>query len=705
MQGINLSAPHGELIWQGKKSAIVKPRPFPELVGHHILVSDSMAWGEIEVGGEQSLSAAEFDAHFSEHRVTTKEREKWWPGVDTLYLYPVVSFAPYDRPLPVNVPNGTKTLIKEVQYKEVGEMPYSADNVPKPAKNWSKAAQKKCIAAANAVLRDGGSEQDAIFACIHAAGKTKHPGGKDWQGFDEADFAIADGIVEALVAQHEQEAETPQDEQSQQTKESVEPEIYEDDKEDEGVKAKWSTSQINDLPDSCFLYIKPGGKKDEEGKTVPRSLRMFPYKNADGEIDLPHLRNALARLGQPRTDVPESVRKRLIAKARRLLERETSDEDEEKETDEKIGRRISKAVMVALADIKDRVDSILRHGEYADEEDEDEKKEVALKTIERDGQTYLVIWPTNAFIDRENEIFTTKAIAEYVERHRADPIKGELRYRHWKATKFGDIVWQGMSGRFLVEVGVFDDTPAGQAFKELFTKYPNGHPVVSPEGWGTSHGYKYRQEDRADAVYEWFDKEETSVLPARVAANPHNPTVEVIMDKKAMDELIALVGEDVAKQIDEQGRRLTEEKEKAGVAHKETIEAPATETPAADPEKAETDAGAEKQPAGIPEVVAAVVKELHLDELATAFKAQADAIATLTKELEDTKKRLAEVERDDEQRIAEKEASLPAWPWSRAFRPSQADATKIGDDDAIKARLSRNVPPAVAGIAAAIGGN
>ena len=61
-------------------------------------------------------------------------------------------------------------------------------------------------------------------------------------------------------------------------------------------KAERSTAGTNDLPDSAFAYISPGGTKDEDGKTVPRSLRHLPYKTASGAIDKPHLRNALARL-------------------------------------------------------------------------------------------------------------------------------------------------------------------------------------------------------------------------------------------------------------------------------------------------------------------------------------------------------------------------------------------------------------------------
>lgn len=53
-------------------------------------------------------------------------------------------------------------------------MPYQyPTNIPRVAKHWSASQQQKCTAAANAVLKSGKSEQEAIFACIHAAGKTK----------------------------------------------------------------------------------------------------------------------------------------------------------------------------------------------------------------------------------------------------------------------------------------------------------------------------------------------------------------------------------------------------------------------------------------------------------------------------------------------------------------------------------------------------
>jgi len=58
------------------------------------------------------------------------------------------------------------------------------------------------------------------------------------------------------------------------------------------LKADMSSADINDLKDSDFAYIEPGGKKDDEGKTVPRSLRHFPI------MDAAHVRNALSRAPQ-----------------------------------------------------------------------------------------------------------------------------------------------------------------------------------------------------------------------------------------------------------------------------------------------------------------------------------------------------------------------------------------------------------------------
>jgi HK97 family phage prohead protease len=89
------------------------------------------------------------------------------------------------------------------------------------------------------------------------------------------------------------------------------------------LKAVWTTAFINDLPDSSFLHIESGGSKDADGKTTPRSLRHFPYKDTAGNVDMPHLRNALSRI--PQSSLLPDVKERLAARARRILDNQKSE--------------------------------------------------------------------------------------------------------------------------------------------------------------------------------------------------------------------------------------------------------------------------------------------------------------------------------------------------------------------------------------------
>jgi HK97 family phage prohead protease len=84
-----------------------------------------------------------------------------------------------------------------------------------------------------------------------------------------------------------------------------------------GNRDVWDTAYVNNLPDSAFLLIGPGGRKDADGKTVPRSLRYFPVRNAAGDVDLPHLRNALARIPQA-SSISAAQRQAAMDKAKAL---------------------------------------------------------------------------------------------------------------------------------------------------------------------------------------------------------------------------------------------------------------------------------------------------------------------------------------------------------------------------------------------------
>jgi hypothetical protein len=109
--------------------------------------------------------------------------------------------------------------------------------------------------------------------------------------------------------------------------------IPENSKQFENTKEAWTRNYINALEDLCFAFVEKTGKKDDSGLTIPKTARHLPHHPKDGgatgtggTVDLPHLRNALARVGQvrptatdfPRADLIEIAKDHLIAHAKNM---------------------------------------------------------------------------------------------------------------------------------------------------------------------------------------------------------------------------------------------------------------------------------------------------------------------------------------------------------------------------------------------------
>jgi len=255
----------------------------------------------------------------------------------------------------------------------------------------------------------------------------------------------------------------------------------------------------------------------------------------------------------------------------------------------------------------------------------EEKPAVRFKTfVSNEGHPWLLTWTTNAFRDREREIFETKAIEDFVERHKDDEVKGHFWFWHLPGAKFGDIKWQAMSGRFLVEGGPFDDTPIGRKFAEFFSEYPQEHPELAPEGWGTSHGYYYTPQNLRDGVYDWFEKFETTVLPRSKASNQHSPKMEVLPMNAEQRKALELVGgPELVKQVEQIGDEHTKELEEQGVAFKAAEEV--AEVDIKEVVDSEDEIVVEDE--GNAEAVKAEAKEGAEDTLVEAKEAQAAEIA------------------------------------------------------------------------------
>jgi hypothetical protein len=74
----------------------------------------------------------------------------------------------------------------------------------------------------------------------------------------------------------------------------------------------WDASRENELPDSAFALILPGGQKDGTGNTVPRSMRKLPYKNVRGVIDKAHLQTALSEVNK--VGAPSNLKREALLK-------------------------------------------------------------------------------------------------------------------------------------------------------------------------------------------------------------------------------------------------------------------------------------------------------------------------------------------------------------------------------------------------------
>ncbi|MHA1942359.1 MAG: hypothetical protein ACW97P_11670, partial [Candidatus Hodarchaeales archaeon] len=101
---------------------------------------------------------------------------------------------------------------------------------------------------------------------------------------------------------------------------------------------------------------------------------------------------------------------------------------------------------------------------------------IAQKTV--NGELWHFTWSTNAFRDREGEIFSTKSLENYVSNNEINDNKGYFNLYHINEedgnfnTDFARKKWQGVIGRFLVEAGPYLDNKKGQSAKKFFGEYP-----------------------------------------------------------------------------------------------------------------------------------------------------------------------------------------------------------------------------------------
>lgn len=191
-------------------------------------------------------------------------------------------------------------------------MPWATKDVDRHKKGLSDKKKEVWVKVANAALKrcmdKGGSQEECEGSAIRQANKVAGNMKEEYKGYTMSTNNVLISVnaidvdgeavpVAELMAAYLGALARPGDGQEAMS------------------EAVWTTAFVNDLPDSSFALVEPGGEKDEEGKTKPRSLRHLPYKDAGGKVDVAHLRNALARLPQMK-----GVAAGLVSKALKKLQ-------------------------------------------------------------------------------------------------------------------------------------------------------------------------------------------------------------------------------------------------------------------------------------------------------------------------------------------------------------------------------------------------
>jgi len=153
---VDLTRPHGFLVWKGKQTTIASPTPLSE--GDVMVTSDGEMFGIATLGQPIQVNLGEFERMGEKHRIRPEERAELWPTADSFYLYPIKGWKGFSHSRPIvitlqpDVLNGAKdetlsTLLESVQLtqdvtydlvlmqrqggvkkKEVAAMPYEIND-------------------------------------------------------------------------------------------------------------------------------------------------------------------------------------------------------------------------------------------------------------------------------------------------------------------------------------------------------------------------------------------------------------------------------------------------------------------------------------------------------------------------------------------------------------------------------------------------
>lgn len=462
-----------------------------------------------------------------------------------------------------------------------------------------------------------------------------------------------------------------------------------DDSTWDGAASNWDTAAA--YCRDCLIDVNPAG----EDKV--KDLCFLPYRKPGA--DSPNRAairaivggRGITRLQKPDDVSPDAWGSKLKAAANKIIgwypgafEQAAPEsvyriagrerpEEKQIEEDEKVGRRLKKGWRAKLKELVGVLKEMLSWADYDDLEEtaKEFESESGFTVKQIQGEPWFFSWTTNAFKDRQCEIFSTKSLEQYVAENEKNDDKGYFNVWHIPNTDFARKEWQGVVGRFLVEAGPFLEDAKGQAAKQFFRQYPQRHPTIAPEGWGMSPEFRFLPEEREKGIYNWLWITRSSVLARAAAANiwTEGGITEMALSKQQEEAGKTIFGEDLFNSLVAEGEQKTAELEEAGVAHKSEEKEQQAENTG---EEEGQEQGEKATEFTLDDIVTAVAQQVSGD-----FAPITEAMVKMAEQVAEVTARIQKLEKDEQIR---QKAEVPRF-MLQVKRASEAEETALSDDE------------------------
>jgi len=263
-----------------------------------------------------------------------------------------------------------------------------------------------------------------------------------------------------------------------------------------------------------------------------------------------------------------------------------------------------------------------------------------------DAQTRWLLVTSGAFVDREGEIVSTAFLRDAVDFAQKSGYRGTLNFWHLPGSDIGTCDFQALIGEppFLLESGLFDDTPAGRAAARYCQE--------NASELGASLEFVFRQKENGVYLPPGVIIRR-SILPRRHAAFPWSELMikEQKMQQEVIAELAKLLGipVDEAEKIYDHLVSRSHTLRELGVQWKENGAVASEEEPDVE----------ETLEAVLDEATLAQIADQVIERLTPLMDGFNERIAQLEQQVQALQVALTELRQADEEKIAQAVRSLP----------------------------------------------